>query len=116
MSTGSRSDEQRGAALAGQGTGAQRASGAVRHKPRESAAERARHEREVSLLELIDRLLAGGVVIHGDITLAAADVDLVYVGLRALVASVDAVGRDLQGTARPAGGRGVSAGCSTSTR
>jgi hypothetical protein len=28
------------------------------------------------------------VVIYGDITLAAADVDLVYVGLRALVASV----------------------------
>jgi hypothetical protein len=28
------------------------------------------------------------VVIFGDITLAAADVDLVYVGLRALIASV----------------------------
>jgi len=96
MSTGSRSEEQRGAALAGQVT-AGRASGAVHNKPRQSAAERARHEREVSLLELIDRLLAGGVVIHGDITLAAADVDLLYVGLRALVASVDAVGRDLQG-------------------
>jgi hypothetical protein len=45
-------------------------------------------EREVALIDLIDRLLGGGVVIVGDITLAAADVDLVYVGLRALIASV----------------------------
>ena len=45
-------------------------------------------ERDVALIDLIDRLLGGGVVIVGDITLAAADVDLVYVGLRALVASV----------------------------
>ena len=45
-------------------------------------------EQDVALVDLIDRLLGGGVVIAGDITLAAANVDLVYVGLRALVASV----------------------------
>jgi len=45
-------------------------------------------EQDVALIDLLDRLLGGGVVIFGDITLAAADVDLVYVGLRALVASV----------------------------
>ncbi|HEY2603499.1 MAG TPA: gas vesicle protein [Thermoleophilaceae bacterium] len=45
-------------------------------------------EREVALIDLVDRLLGGGVVIAGDITLSVADVDLVYVGLRALVASV----------------------------
>jgi hypothetical protein len=45
-------------------------------------------ERDVALVDLLDRLLAGGVVIAGDITLAAADVDLVYVGLRALLTSV----------------------------
>jgi hypothetical protein len=45
-------------------------------------------ENEVALVDLIDRLLVGGVVIAGDITLAAADVDLVYVGLRALITSV----------------------------
>ena len=72
---------------------------------RSAAAERARREREVSLLDMIDRLLAGGVVIHGDITLAVADVDLLYVGLRAVVASVDAVERDLVGPLdRPRGG------------
>ena len=45
-------------------------------------------ERDVALIDLVDRLLGGGVVIAGDITLAVADVDLVYVGLRALISSV----------------------------
>jgi hypothetical protein len=45
-------------------------------------------DREVALIDLLDRLLAGGVVIAGDITLAAAEVDLVYVSLRALISSV----------------------------
>jgi hypothetical protein len=42
---------------------------------------------QVTLLELVDRVLNTGVVINGDITLAVADVDLVYVGLRLLLAS-----------------------------
>lgn len=54
-----------------------------------------RRTHDVSLLDLVDRLLDGGVVIGGDITLAVADVDLVYVGLRALVASVETIERDL---------------------
>ena len=45
-------------------------------------------ERDVALVDLIDRLLGGGVVIAGEITLAVADVDLVHVSLRALVSSV----------------------------
>jgi hypothetical protein len=48
----------------------------------------AQHQ-EVTLVDLLDRLLGGGVVIAGDITLAVADIDLVQVSLRALVASVD---------------------------
>ena len=47
--------------------------------------------REVTLVDLVDGLLGGGVVISGEITLAVADVDLVRVSLRALIASVDAV-------------------------
>jgi hypothetical protein len=43
---------------------------------------------DVTLLELLDRLLDKGVVLHGDITLAVADIDLVYIGLRAVVSSV----------------------------
>jgi hypothetical protein len=46
--------------------------------------------REVALVDLLDRLVAGGVVLTGDLTLAIADVDLVHVSLRALIASIDA--------------------------
>lgn len=51
-----------------------------------SAEPRARN---VALIDLLDRLLQGGVVIQGDITLAAADVDLVRLDLRLIVAAID---------------------------
>jgi Gas vesicle protein len=44
--------------------------------------------RDVALVDLVDRLMATGVVLEGDLTLSIADVDLVHVTLRALVASV----------------------------
>ena len=44
--------------------------------------------RPVALVDLLDRVLATGVVISGDITLAIADIDLVRISLRALVASI----------------------------
>ena len=50
-------------------------------------------QQEITLLELVDRVLDKGVVLSGDITLAVADVDLVYVGLRALLASVGTMER-----------------------
>ena len=43
---------------------------------------------DIALIDLLDRLLCGGVVIAGDITLSVADIDLVYVSLRALISSV----------------------------
>jgi gas vesicle structural protein len=48
---------------------------------------------EVALLELVDRVLNKGVVLSGDITLSVAGVDLVYVGLRVLLASVETLER-----------------------
>jgi hypothetical protein len=53
-----------------------------------STLEEVRRQREVALVDLVDRLLAGGVVLGGDIALSIADVDLVYVSLRALITSV----------------------------
>ncbi len=47
--------------------------------------------RDATLVDLVDRLLGKGVVISGDVTLALADIDLVHVELRALIASVDAL-------------------------
>lgn len=45
----------------------------------------------IALVDLLDRLLAGGVVIVGDVTLSIAEVDLVTVSLRALVTSISAL-------------------------
>nr|WP_239134862.1 gas vesicle protein [Streptomyces sp. SID12488] len=45
---------------------------------------------EVALVDLLDRLLAGGVVITGDLSLCIADVELVRISLRALLTSVEA--------------------------
>ena len=45
----------------------------------------------VSLVDLLDRVLAGGVVVTGEITLSIADVDHVVISLRALLTSVSAL-------------------------
>jgi len=54
---------------------------------------RAPAARRATLLDLLDRLLAGGVVIHGHITLAAADIDLVQLDLGILLAAVETAAR-----------------------
>lgn len=46
-------------------------------------------EKNVTLLDLLDRILDRGVVLTGDLTISVADVDLIVVGLRVLLASVD---------------------------
>ena len=67
-------------------------SGSVPSEQRAVGSEPARHPAErVSLVDLLDRVLAGGVVITGEITLSVADVDLVTVSLRALLSSVSAL-------------------------
>ncbi|NIH80578.1 MULTISPECIES: gas vesicle protein [Amycolatopsis] len=48
-------------------------------------------DRPVSLVDLLDRVLAGGVVVSGEITLSIADVDLVHISLRTLLSSVSAL-------------------------
>jgi len=48
----------------------------------------ARRDDDLYLVDLLDRLLAGGVVLTGDVTISLAGVDLVRISLRALIASV----------------------------
>ncbi|WP_275188757.1 gas vesicle protein [Bradyrhizobium sp. CSA112] len=55
--------------------------------------------REVALVDLLDRLLAGGIVLAGDITLAIADIDMVQISLRALITSLGRTTRS--GAAEP---------------
>jgi hypothetical protein len=46
-----------------------------------------------TLVDVLDRLLDTGVVADGQIVLTVAGVDLVYFGVRALLASVDTASR-----------------------
>ena len=46
---------------------------------------------DVALVDLLDRVIGGGVVITGDIVLSMAGVDLVYLGLRAVLAPAHTV-------------------------
>ena len=47
--------------------------------------------RDVTLLDLVDRAVDHGVILAGDITISVADIDLIYLGLRVLLASVERV-------------------------
>ncbi|HXR69261.1 gas vesicle protein [Actinocrinis sp.] len=47
--------------------------------------------RPVSLVDLLDRVLAGGVVVAGEVTLCVADIELVQISLRLLLSSVSAL-------------------------
>jgi hypothetical protein len=60
----------------------------VRPRPHSPAAG---GDRRIALVDLLDRVLAGGVVIAGEVTLSIADVDLVHVSLRTLISSVSAL-------------------------
>ena len=50
-------------------------------------AARSNEYNQVALVDLLDRVLAGGVVIAGELTLSIADVDLVHISLRAVISS-----------------------------
>ena len=51
----------------------------------------ARNDNDLYLIDLLDRLLAGGVVLTGDVTISLAGVDLVQISLRALISSMAAL-------------------------
>ena len=56
------------------------------------AMEEAEH---VSLCEALDRVLNKGAVIAGEVTISVANVDLIYLGLQVVLASVETIrGKD----------------------
>jgi gas vesicle structural protein len=52
-------------------------------------SNRVAESREVTLLELLDRVIDQGVVLDGDITISVADVELIYLGLKLMLAPVE---------------------------
>lgn len=59
------------------------------HNGEPRRTSQALRERDVSLLELLDRILDKGVVIAGDVVISVADIDLIYLGLKVILTSVD---------------------------
>ncbi len=49
--------------------------------------------RQEALVDVLDRLLDTGAVLDGHLVLSVAGVDLIHIGLRALLASVDSAAR-----------------------
>lgn len=45
--------------------------------------------KDITLVETLDKVLNKGVILSGDLTISVADVDLVFVGLKLLLASVE---------------------------
>lgn len=54
--------------------------------------------KDITLLEILDRVLDKGVVISGDIVISVADVDLIYLGLKVLLSSVETMEQWRAGT------------------
>lgn len=55
-----------------------------------SAIERAEH---ISLCEALDRVLNAGAVVVGDLTISVANIDLLYLGLRVILSSIETARR-----------------------
>ena len=52
-------------------------------------------DEELSLLETLDHVLDHGLVVAGEVTIAVADVDLIFVGLNVLLGSTETISRVL---------------------
>jgi len=74
----------------------------------------------VSLCEAIDRILNKGAVVTGDVMISVADIDLVYLGLRCVLTSIETARESLM---KPdvkerasLGPHGVESGCGMESR
>jgi hypothetical protein len=57
--------------------------------PRTTSVQEIVDQAEASLLDIVDNVLNKGVFVTGDVVLAIADVDLVYLRLSALLCAAD---------------------------
>lgn len=53
-------------------------------------------KREVSLAEVLDRVLHKGAVVVGELTISVADIDLLYLGVNLILTSVDTIEREFE--------------------
>ena len=65
------------------------AQGEIRSAATSASQEACLSDRQVSLVEVLDRVLNKGAVLTGGITISVANIPLIYVGLDLLIASVE---------------------------
>lgn len=51
---------------------------------------------EISLLEILDHVLNSGVVIHGNLVISLAGVDLIYLGLNVVLTSIETARQSIE--------------------
>ncbi len=68
-----------------------------------TVANAAAQAKDVTLLELLDRILDRGVILAGDLTISVADVDLIFVGLKVMLTSVERAEQIRWGLSAPSG-------------
>ena len=70
----------------------------------QSARHSLADQEHISLCEILDRVLTKGVVVVGEVVISVADIDLIYLGLQAVLTSIE-TGRELGTMTTVAGGR-----------
>ncbi|MEI6683105.1 MAG: gas vesicle protein [Bacteroidota bacterium] len=45
--------------------------------------------KDITILEVLDRVLNKGVILTGDLVISVADIDLVYLGVKLMLSSVE---------------------------
>ncbi len=45
--------------------------------------------KDITVLELLDRALNKGIVLAGDVVISVADIDLVYIGVKLMLSSIE---------------------------
>lgn len=69
----------------------------AKRKPRRlPKAAAAPPDSDLNLLDILDHVLNAGVVVHGSLVISLAGVDLIYVGLNAVLTSVETALRHIE--------------------
>jgi gas vesicle structural protein len=56
--------------------------------------------KDITILELLDRVLNKGVILTGDIVISVADIDLIYLGVKLMLSSVETMEQLKEGKSR----------------
>jgi hypothetical protein len=68
-----------------------------------STGEKSLLVQDVSICELLDRVMNKGAVLTGELTISVADIELIYVGLSLVISSVEKLIESMDGQGMKSG-------------